>query len=179
MIKKHTAALHEESGRTMLEMLGVLAIMGIITYGAIAGINYGMTSYKVNQTYNEVQDIVQGVQDLYSWSKGYDGTNLVSAAVKNDVCQKLPSSDQCHGAFGDIDLVGANLSGNIWALDNHKQESSCDNFAVIVPITDEDSRTRVSDMDWAAVNIGVNCTGGEVHNNPVPGKQGACVFIPK
>ena len=177
MIKKHiitARALHEESGRTMLEMLGVLAIMGIITYGAIAGINYGMTSYKINQTYNEVQDIVQGVQDLYSWSKGYDATNLVKASVENDACQSLEGN--CHGAFGTINLTGANWSDNMWEFCG---DSSCENFAVIIPITDDDSRLRVSDMDWKGVNIGVNCTGSPADkNHPVPGQGNACVFIP-
>ena len=49
---------NNQSGRTMMEMLGVLAIMGIITYGAISGINYGMTSYKVNKLYIEIPDII-------------------------------------------------------------------------------------------------------------------------
>ena len=31
-----------ETGLSMLEMLGVLAIIGVISIGAIAGYNYGM-----------------------------------------------------------------------------------------------------------------------------------------
>ena len=54
-----------QSGRTMMEMLGVLAIIGVITYGAISGINSGMTSYKINQTYIEVSNIISGMQDIY------------------------------------------------------------------------------------------------------------------
>ena len=47
----------KQSGRTMMEMIGVLAIMGLIAYGALNGINSGMTSYKVNQLYIEVNNI--------------------------------------------------------------------------------------------------------------------------
>lgn len=38
-----------ESGRSMVEMLGVLAIMGILTIGGIMGFNYAMDKQKANQ----------------------------------------------------------------------------------------------------------------------------------
>ena len=166
--------MKNESGRTMLEMLGVLAIMGIITYGAIAGINYGMSSYKINQTYSEVQDIVQGVEDLYSWTKGYPPPGhtatsgdfsgcpkIIAAACENDVlqgCVGNSGDDRCSGkgVFGKITIEATNVNGN-----------AGDNFQVIVSIADGDERTRVSDMDWAAVNIDCNCSGT------------TCTFSPK
>ncbi len=158
-----------ESGRTMLEMLGVLAIMGIITYGAIAGINYGMSSYKINQTYSEVQDIIQGVEDLYSWSKGYPNTpsELMAAACDNDIFSKKCEPDGCvtskncgvTGAFGDINIQGTTCGS-----------STCDNFKVTVSIPDQDERRRVKEMDWAVVNINVSdCDRENTH----------CTFSPK
>ena len=96
-----------EQGRTMIEMLGVLAIMGIIVYGAIAGINYGMISYKITQTYNDIQDIAQGVEDLYSWSKNYSSLTM-SALCKNDVFPDGCLSDNtARGQFGGNILVEA------------------------------------------------------------------------
>lgn len=38
-----------ESGRSLVEMLGVLAIMGILTVGGIAGFNYAMTRHYANE----------------------------------------------------------------------------------------------------------------------------------
>lgn len=38
-----------ETGRSMVEMLGVLAIMGILTIGGIMGFNYAMDKQKANQ----------------------------------------------------------------------------------------------------------------------------------
>jgi len=38
-----------ESGRSMVEMLGVLAIIGVISIGAIAGYTYGMNRYRTNE----------------------------------------------------------------------------------------------------------------------------------
>ena len=38
-----------ESGRSMVEMLGVLAIVGVISIGGIAGYIYGMNRYRTNE----------------------------------------------------------------------------------------------------------------------------------
>jgi len=38
-----------ETGRSMVEMLGVLAIIGVISIGAIAGYTYGMNRYRTNE----------------------------------------------------------------------------------------------------------------------------------
>ncbi|MBR6411582.1 MAG: hypothetical protein IKS41_00260 [Alphaproteobacteria bacterium] len=39
----------EEQGRSMVEMLGVLAIIGVISIGGIAGYIYGMNKYRTNE----------------------------------------------------------------------------------------------------------------------------------
>ena len=40
-------------GRSMIEMLGVLAIIGVLSVGGIAGYSKAMTKYKVNKTIDE------------------------------------------------------------------------------------------------------------------------------
>lgn len=57
-----------EAGRTMLEMMAVLAIMGLIMYGAVVGVGFGVEMYKVTATYNDLEEISQTVSDLYSWA---------------------------------------------------------------------------------------------------------------
>ena len=131
-----------ESGRTMLEMLGVLAIMGIIVYGAIAGINYGMSSYRVNQTYSDIQDIVQGIEDLYSWSKGYPaGDSIMKAACDNDVFPRACVGNTAPSQFGNIQVKGDCASG------------LCSNFEITIKVPKADDRTRLEQMDWAAIHV--------------------------
>ena len=43
-----------ESGRSMVEMLGTLAIIGVLSIGSIAGYSYGMDKYRANETINDV-----------------------------------------------------------------------------------------------------------------------------
>ena len=43
-----------ESGRSMVEMLGTLAIIGVLSIGGIAGYSYGMDKYRANQTIHDI-----------------------------------------------------------------------------------------------------------------------------
>ena len=42
--------IKNENGRSMIEMLGVLAIIGVLSVGGIAGYSKAMMKYKVNKT---------------------------------------------------------------------------------------------------------------------------------
>ena len=43
-----------ESGRSMVEMLGVLAVIGVLSIGGIMGYSYGMDKYRANETTNQI-----------------------------------------------------------------------------------------------------------------------------
>ena len=43
-----------QSGRSMVETIGVLAVMGVLTIGGIAGYSYGMDKYRANATINDI-----------------------------------------------------------------------------------------------------------------------------
>ena len=43
-----------QSGRSMVEMLGVLAIIGVLSIGGIAGYRYAMNKYRANEIINEI-----------------------------------------------------------------------------------------------------------------------------
>ena len=46
--------LKTQSGRSMVEMLGTLAIIGVLSIGGIAGYSYGMDKYRCNQTMRDI-----------------------------------------------------------------------------------------------------------------------------
>ena len=59
-----------QKGRSMVEMLGVLAVVGVLSVGAIAGYNYAMRSHRANE-------MINAVSTLYTTGlsqKGGDGT---------------------------------------------------------------------------------------------------------
>ena len=85
--------LKNEIGRTMVEMLGVLSIMGLIMYGAVAGIGFGLDMYKISATHSEVEELARGIIDLYSWSRSYSnlGPDII---CQNDVAGDCTCDDQ-------------------------------------------------------------------------------------
>ena len=56
--------MRQESGRSMIEMLGVLAIMGLITIGAIGMISTATRTQKRSTVNDEVIQITTGVRQL-------------------------------------------------------------------------------------------------------------------
>ena len=57
--------IKSQSGRSMIEMLGVLAIIGVLSVGGIAGYSKAMERYRVNETINQITHIVQNTRDLF------------------------------------------------------------------------------------------------------------------
>ena len=44
-----------QSGRSMTEMLGVLAIIGVLSVGAIGRYSYAMDKWRANETVNQIR----------------------------------------------------------------------------------------------------------------------------
>ncbi len=53
--------MYTQSGRSMVEMLGVLAIIGVLSVGAIAGYSKAMLKYKLNQHAQAVNMLINNV----------------------------------------------------------------------------------------------------------------------
>jgi len=72
-----------ESGRSMIEMLGVLLIMGVITVAAVQMISAAMRSQKRTSTLDEVAQIVTGVRQLLGQFDDFTGidNNTIFAAI--------------------------------------------------------------------------------------------------
>ena len=53
-LRDKSLSMRGEIGRTMVEMLGVLAIIGILSIGGIMGFRYAMNKYDANETVNRL-----------------------------------------------------------------------------------------------------------------------------
>ena len=70
-------------GRSMIEMLGVLAIIAVLTVGGIAGYSKAMEKYKLNKVIGEYSYLIQGLlqhaDDLKKLPNNYSLNNLIQA----------------------------------------------------------------------------------------------------
>lgn len=62
-----------ELGRSMIEMLGVLAIIGVLSVGGIAGYSKAMEQFKISKSIDYLMQIVSNVRTTYANQKTYEG----------------------------------------------------------------------------------------------------------
>lgn len=60
-----------EKGRSMIEMLGVLAIIGVLSVGGIAGYSKAMAKFKANKTIDLVSHTVANTRILFGSQRDY------------------------------------------------------------------------------------------------------------
>ena len=109
-----------ESGRSMIEMLGVLAIIGVLSVGGIAGYSKAMNKFKTNKVADNVSMIVTNIRTLYAQQKTYDGLDNDSAIQMGVVPDELQIADtsntttgkKLQNAFlGSVEIKAANVKG--------------------------------------------------------------------
>ena len=64
----------------MIEMIGVLAIIGVLSIGGIAGYSKAMSKYKVNKTAEQISQIAQSIRAAYMGQKRY--SDLTPTVIK-------------------------------------------------------------------------------------------------
>ena len=67
-----------QSGRSMIEMLGVLAIIGVLSVGGIAGYSKAMQKYRINKTIEQITLIAGNVRAFWGPQKNYIGVGCDS-----------------------------------------------------------------------------------------------------
>ncbi len=68
-----------ESGRSMIEMLGVLAIIGVLSVGGIAGYSKAMNKFKTNKVADQVSMLVANIKTMYAQQNTYEGLSNETA----------------------------------------------------------------------------------------------------
>ena len=137
-----------ESGRTMVEMMSVLAIMGIIVYGAIVGIGFGVELYRVTATYSDLEDIAQTIIDLYSWRRdGYPQSTLEGGDFQEFLCanSSLPCNSERKAITMRLPGVQISFQGV------HCDSGDCDDFSITLSDVSDLAYNRFSNMNFQNV----------------------------
>lgn len=91
---------NHESGRSMIEMLGVLAIMGVITVAAVQMIGAALRSQKRTTVQDEIAQITTGVRQLLGDYDDFSGINNNTIFATIGISNKNP--------YGGRYALGAN-----------------------------------------------------------------------
>lgn len=122
---------NEQTGRSMVEMLGVLAIIGVLSVGGIAGYSKAMTKFKITKTMDQVSMTVANIRTLYSGQPNYNGLatanaldmGVVPAEMEGAAANTLVNAFQGAVTIGTINYNNQNASAFRISYENMGQEA--------------------------------------------------------
>ena len=100
-----------QKGRSMIEMLGVLAIIGVLSVGGISGYTKAMMKHKTNSTTELMLTIITNVQNVTLKDKKYTSNLPLVAKKMKAIPEKAISGSQLVNPFGGSIQLGGFGSG--------------------------------------------------------------------
>ena len=138
-------------GRSMIEMLGVLAIIGVLSVGGIAGYSKAMVKFKINKTASQVAEIATSVRTLYAQQQNCDGLTDETAMQMGIIPDEFgPSGDPRYA--GDIYFSNA-FGGDVNVscvkhADGSLVSSKTKDFAITFGGLTREACVSLATMDW-------------------------------
>lgn len=81
------------SGRSMVEMIGVLSIVAVLSVGGLTGYTKMMMQYKINKSIEQITNMSARISTIGSQASSYDGLSNQSAVKFNAIPAEVISSD--------------------------------------------------------------------------------------
>lgn len=105
-----------QNGRSMIEMLGVLAIIGVLSVGGIVGYSKAMNKYKTNQVLNGVTHTINNIKTLFMAQNNVKGLTTKEAydagVIPDEFKQKADAlSKVVHSYGGEVQVVAKTVDG--------------------------------------------------------------------
>ena len=146
--------MKNEYGRSMIEMLGVLAIIGVLSIGGLAGYTMAMNRHRANQILDYVSRCAVAAQTFGDGyyighvTKSFDGQGNVTYTVTNGNC----------GEFLPLELGPNGLAKASFAVASAGPEKLT--FTITTPsIASDDIRTALVNRD--NTNVGIVSNGSK------------------
>ena len=148
-----------ENGRSMVEMLGVLAIIGVLSVGGIAGYSKAMNKYKINKTNDQLSMLIANIRTLFSSQGNYKDLSNANAikfgVVPEDMIKDGSGGAQTlSNAFGGEVKIGA--SGGRVSDDNEA-------FSIVYSGLSSEACVTLATGDWGSGQASglIGIAGGE------------------
>ena len=104
--------MKNESGRSMIEMLGVLAIVGILSVTAISGFSKAMEKHKINKCKEELNEISTNIITMYRNAKNYSDLDIGIARDIGAIPDHMITQGRVtHALGGSVSIVPVDYNG--------------------------------------------------------------------
>lgn len=134
--------LSNMAGRSMIEMLGVLAIIGVLSVGGIAAFSQMLSRYKITQTYEQINAIAAKLSAVGSEAASYDGLDN-KAAIKFGAIPKEAIVDAEEGTLenlfkGEIQIIPGQFNSNVASM----------SYIIVYSNLPKDACMHLATQDW-------------------------------
>lgn len=97
----------EQSGRSMVEMLGVLAIIGVLSVGGIAGYSKAMAKFKLTKAMDQLTMLLANIRTTYAGMQSYKDLTTAKAITYGLAPGDMINGNTLVNAFGGSVEVAA------------------------------------------------------------------------
>ena len=146
-------------GRSMIEMLGVLAIIGVLSVGGIAGYSKAMQKYRINKTIEQITLIAGNIRTFFSTQKDYSQVPCYYASPKYggqgcSIIRKaklIPDEMISYASDGSITAI-TNAYGGTFSLDVMNKSSTTDTKAFRFSLygLPQEACIDIATQDWSS-----------------------------
>ena len=160
---------NDQKGRSMVEMLGVLAIIGVLSVGGISGYSKAMAKFKLTKAQDQITMMLMNIRTADATSPSYEDLNASVAAAYN-----IAPAEMISGSGSDVALNGA-FGGrvNIGTLGTNNTY-----FYITMRALGREACRSLATSDWGAdglisMDIGTE-PGGATEDQKPKFNEGVC-----
>ena len=146
-----------ESGRSMIEMLGVLAIIGVLSVGGIAGYSKAMNKFKTNKVADNVSMMVANIKTMYAQQKTYKDLDTDSARtmglIPDELIKKGGTAQNPTYTYRNAynGVVSIHTAGSTTATDNTAQTTQDSKaFVIFFGGLSKEACITLATNDWGS-----------------------------
>ena len=144
-----------QCGRSMIEMLGVLAIIGVLSVGGIAGYSKAMEKWKINKTISAVAQITMNIKNLYAEQKNYYSLGIVSRPNRTVLDIVVPSDMLDDSVYYQVrHPLNGQLAIYTTGRNRTERENNYAAFAISIKDINKKACAEIASFDWGKNDSG-------------------------
>ena len=166
-----------ENGRSMIEMLGVLAIIGVLSVGGIMAFRVAMNKHKNNTILNGLSHTVNNVKTLFLQQDNVKGLTTEEAYKAGIVPDEFKLDENVkklvHAYGGNVEIVAKTLDGE--DADPDSNGSDVVYYAIRITGLPKDVAMQIATQNWGGsgdlVSVNLNNEGQDTDSSNTPNPQ--------
>ena len=156
---------NDQKGRSMVEMLGVLAIIGVLSVGGISGYSKAMAKFKLTKAQDQITMLLMNIRTAFATNPSYDGLTTANSRTFNIAPSDMFSTvtGALNNAFG-----GRAYVFNCGITEGDNACTTVDNttgtvqyFGITLDHLGREACVSLASADWGTDGLmGIYVTGG-------------------